>query len=99
MTRGTTLVLLGFGLGALLVANRGTTREDPRAPSRVNQLRARAIEAQRTSAMASRRAREVTALWLEQEGWLRDCNSFEATLGVSTLSAQRIQAVKRPLSL
>ena len=67
----TALVLLGFGLGALLVANGGNTRE-PRPPSLNDPLRARAIEAQRTSMAAAQRARELTALWSEQEARSRD---------------------------
>jgi hypothetical protein len=72
MTTGTALILLGFSLGALLVAKQGSPREDPRAPSLNEELRAHAIEAQRASARASQRTRELTALWLEQEARLRD---------------------------
>jgi hypothetical protein len=72
MTTETTLVLLGFGLGALLIAKTGSTREDPRVTFPRNQLQESAIMAQRTSAIASRRARTLTALWLEQEAHLHD---------------------------
>lgn len=75
MSTGTTLVLLGFGIGALILTSPRTRREDPRAPAPTadDQLRARAIEAQRASARASQRARELTAQWQErQEGRLRN---------------------------
>jgi hypothetical protein len=72
MTTGTAFILLDFGLGALLVAKQGSPREDPRAPSLNEELRARAIEAQRASARASQRSRELTSRWLEQEARLRD---------------------------
>lgn len=60
-------MLLGFGLGALIVAKQGNPRKDPQTPAPDDQLRARAIEAQRTSAKASQRARELTALYQESE--------------------------------
>lgn len=62
MTIRTPLVLLGFGLGGLLIACWGSSREDPSQPA-LNDLRLRAIEAQRTSAEASRRERELTERW------------------------------------
>ena len=48
---GITVTLLGLGLGVLLVSG---SRTDPRV---LTTLRDRAIEAQRISAIASRRAR------------------------------------------
>jgi hypothetical protein len=66
MPPGTTLVLLGFGLGLLMVTKQGS----PRASPLDDQLRARAIEAQKISAIAACRARELTALWLEQKARL-----------------------------
>lgn len=79
----TTLVLLGFGLGALLIAKTGNAREENRPTSLNDQLRARAIEAQRTSMIAARRARELTSLWYEQEARSRDL-VFTCTRGYKT---------------
>lgn len=62
MTSGTALVLLGFGLGALIMAGQSATA--PR--SSTDELRARVLEAQRISAAASRRARELAALWSKE---------------------------------
>lgn len=63
MTRGTTLVLLGFGLGALILAGQSSPRAEA-APR--DALRARAIEAQRISAIATQRARDLAARWSDQ---------------------------------
>ncbi len=66
MTPGTTLVLLGFGLGALVVASQRNDRGSHRSIADDATLRARAIEAQQISARASQRARELAALWSER---------------------------------
>lgn len=79
MTSGTALILLGFGLGALAIMGQDKTRPDPRALSADDQLRARAIEAQRTSATAARQARELTTLWLEQRARLSDQRTLETS--------------------
>lgn len=62
MTRALIFTLLGFGLGALLVAGK-------RAELRVSPagLRERAIEAQRISARASQHARDLRDAWLAKE--------------------------------
>lgn len=57
------LTLLGFGLGALIMTGGGQTA--PRASA--DALRDRAIEAQRISAAASQRARELAAQWSAAE--------------------------------
>ena len=57
MSPSVALTLLGFSVGTLIVINRCTT---PRATLT---LRERAIEAQRISAQASRRARNFAAQW------------------------------------
>lgn len=69
MTTGTALVLLGFGLGTLLMADQSSPRSSPRAAaeSHADELRARVIEAQKISAAASQRARELAALWSRAE--------------------------------
>ncbi len=68
MTSATALTLLGFGLGALLVAG---NQPDPRGPrtlrERAGALRGRALAAQQNSARASLLARELTACWSEAE--------------------------------
>lgn len=79
MTSGTALILLGFGLGALAIVGQNGPRPDPRALSADDQLRARAIEAQRTSATAARRARELTTLWLEHRARLSDQRTPETS--------------------
>jgi hypothetical protein len=79
VTSGTALILLGFGLGALAIMSQDSTRTDPRALSADDQLRERAIEAQRASATAARRARELTTLWLEQCARLSDQRTLEAS--------------------
>lgn len=58
-----TLTLLGFGIGVLIVgsASRGLSRGG------VWTLRDRAIEAQRFSARASSRARELAALYSAEQ--------------------------------
>jgi len=56
-TTSVTLTLLGFGLGALLLATRGSS-----ARSTVP-LRERAIAAQQEAARAAQRARELAAQW------------------------------------
>lgn len=61
MTPG--IVLLGLGIGALLVANRGRSRE----PSPAS-LRDRTIEAQQIAAQAALRARELAAQLSAEEG-------------------------------
>jgi hypothetical protein len=53
-------VLLGCGLGALVVVSRSGAR-------RGATLRDRAIEAQRISAQASQRARELTERWIASQ--------------------------------
>lgn len=58
---GITVTLLGLGLGVLLVSG---GRTDPRV---LTTLRDRAIEAQRISAIASRRARDLTAQWSAEQ--------------------------------
>lgn len=58
-----TIILLGFGLGALVGLSQRST--DPRSAEHGEKLRERAIEAQRASAEAARRARDLTALWQE----------------------------------
>lgn len=68
MTVGTALVLLGFGVGALVVA--GRPRSSPRVatPTQRDQtemLRERAEEAQRRSARESQLARDLAAQWSE----------------------------------
>lgn len=65
MTPGTVLVLLGFGLGTLIMAGQSSPRAT--AESHADELRARVIEAQRISAAASQRARELAALWSRSE--------------------------------
>jgi hypothetical protein len=56
------LALLGFGLGALLV--NAVARSSPRpSTTTLADLRTRAIEAQRISAIASQRARDLAARW------------------------------------
>lgn len=67
MTRGSALVLLGFGLGTLMVAAQSGAGKDPRSTPRAAELRARAIEAQRISAVASQQARELAAQWSAQD--------------------------------
>lgn len=57
------LVLLSLGLGTLLVASRPGASREAVSPS----LRERAIEAQRISARASLRARELTARWSAEQ--------------------------------
>lgn len=54
------LTLLGLGLGALLVTN-------GRMPPRATSLRDRTIEAQRISARASQRARELADQWSTEQ--------------------------------
>ncbi len=66
MTPPVVLALLGFGLGALVVANR---RVDLRAEPT---LRERAIEAQKISACASQLARDLTARWCAEEARRRE---------------------------
>lgn len=65
MTPATALVLLGFGVGALVVADRTALRE--RAPLRADTLREQAVRAQEASARASRRARELMDQWIAAE--------------------------------
>jgi hypothetical protein len=60
-------VLLGFGLGALIVASQRGRRGDPRSASRAAPLQELAIEAQQISAIASQRARALSARWSDQE--------------------------------
>jgi hypothetical protein len=60
MTQGTAIVLLGCGLGALLIASRSNWHQEAT-------LRERAIEAQRLSAQASQRARELTERWIASQ--------------------------------
>jgi len=63
VTPGTAIVLLGFGIGALVVAGRAEPRGVVRPQDRPEELRDRAIEAQVRAATASREARELTARW------------------------------------
>jgi hypothetical protein len=60
-------MLLGFGLGALVAVSQRSAGTDPRSAPSAALLRARAIEAQRISAVASQRARELAAWWSDQE--------------------------------
>jgi hypothetical protein len=65
MTSAAALTLLGFSLGALLIADK---RADPRADPRASMtLRGRAIAAQKASARASQIARDLTAQWSAEE--------------------------------
>jgi hypothetical protein len=66
VTRGTVLTLLGFGLGAFLVAGQSSPRAAASPRESADALRARAIEAQRISAIASQRARELAAQWSDR---------------------------------
>ena len=59
MTAGTALVLIGFGLGALIVAGRPRLR----SPRDANILRSRALAAPRAAARAAQIARDLTARW------------------------------------
>lgn len=54
------LTLLGLGVGVLLVAS-------GRSPRSSMTLRDRALEAQRISALASQRARELAAQWSAEQ--------------------------------
>lgn len=63
-----TFLLLAFGLGA--VVGLSNDRTDPRS-RKLEELRARAIEAQQISARASQRARDLTAQWMGEQRVLR----------------------------
>lgn len=75
MTPATALVLLGFGVGALMVAGRGLLREQPSSSlreqsslrTRADALRQHARAAQEHSARISLAARELMAKWNEAE--------------------------------
>jgi hypothetical protein len=60
-------MLLGFGLGALIVAAQRNEDTDPRSTPNAAELRARTIEAQRISACAAQRARALAAQWSAQD--------------------------------
>jgi hypothetical protein len=60
VTTGVTLTLLGFGLGAMIMASQSSS---PRARMT---LRDRAIAAQEDAARAAKRARDLTARWNEE---------------------------------
>jgi hypothetical protein len=62
MTPGAAILLLGCGLGVLVVASRSGPQLRQEAT-----LRDRAIEAQRISAQASQRARELTERWIASQ--------------------------------
>lgn len=64
MTPGTALVLLGFGLGAWMMAIQSTPQTTASPRERADDLRTRAIEAQRRSAIASQVARDLTSQWI-----------------------------------
>jgi HD-like signal output (HDOD) protein len=73
MTPGTALVLLGFGLGALIVVGRSNPRALPLSPrEQADTLRKRALEAQRCAARASQLARDLAARWTEAEDAARN---------------------------
>lgn len=63
MTRGATIVLLGVGVGAIVVASRASARAPAPPRERPDDLRARVVEAQRISARASLLARELAERW------------------------------------
>jgi hypothetical protein len=78
VTPGTALVLLGFGLGALVVVGGSGTRdirvsESPR--ERADALRSRTIEAQAISARASQAARDLMDQWSRAEEAARKTES------------------------
>lgn len=63
MTPGTAFVLIGFGIGALVVAGRAAPRGVANARGSADDLRGRAIEAQARAAIAAREARDLAARW------------------------------------
>lgn len=67
MTPATALVLLGFGLGALVVADRTSPREPQSLQARADTLREQTSRAQEVSARASQRARELMDQWIAAE--------------------------------
>jgi len=70
VTPGAVIVLLGFGLGALVVAGQSSPRgatESSSPRERADALRAKTIQAQQASARASRTARELMAAWSAAE--------------------------------
>jgi len=71
MTTGTALVLLGFGVGALIGAGQAAPREPQSPRARADALRERAAFAQQSSARASHHARELTAMWSDAENAAR----------------------------
>lgn len=66
MNATTAFVLLGFGLGALVMVN-GAAQREPSLRTRADDLRQRALEAQRISARASQSARDAAARWSAAE--------------------------------
>ena len=67
MTTSITLALLGFGLGALIIADR---RGDPRATLRedvINAQRMADLAAQHARELAAQYARELAAQWSAKE--------------------------------
>jgi len=65
VTPGTTLVLLGLGLGALVVT--GPSTPQPSLRARADALRTLTITAQRNSASAAQLARDFRARWSAAE--------------------------------
>jgi len=64
VTPGTAFVLLGFGLGALIVAGGSDPRASRQAmQTRADALRSRVLEAQNSAARASQAARDLAAQW------------------------------------
>lgn len=67
MSPATALVLLGFGLGALVVADRSSPRGPLSLRASTDALRAQTVQAQELAAQASRRARELMDQWIAAE--------------------------------
>lgn len=75
MSTTTALVLLGFGVGALVVADHARSRGSLSLRDRADALRAQTSRAQETSASASRRARELMDQWSAAEEAARKAGS------------------------
>jgi hypothetical protein len=65
-------MLFGFGLGALIMAGQSSPRTLAPPHESADALRARAIEAQRISAIASQRARDLATQWSNQHAKERE---------------------------
>jgi len=72
VTPAIALVLLGFGVGALVAADRGAPRGPLSLRARADTLRKETSRAQEISTLASRRARELMDRWSEAEDAARE---------------------------